>query len=204
MLCRKARRRRRKAAANAHCCPSASLAWLMSPSTEPLQGQGCAPRRRARRGHVPSKPSRCRQEKQEGRGSRLSTSPSLLAPELRESQEFSNILLLLDRNPRFGQHREDGQATASPSAEGRTGIASLPRNTDSLYKVPLNPYPQKGPDLGLIHLSCSGGAILPAAAALLSSRESGSRVAEPGWSRNPSNAGYAVSSSSPPKGQVSN
>lgn len=82
-------------------------------------------------------------------------------------------------------------------------MASLPCNTDSLYKVPLIPDPQKGPDLGLIYTSCSGGAVLPTAIALLCSRESGTRAAEPGQSRNPSNAGYAVSSSLPPKGQVS-
>lgn len=86
------------------------------------------------------------------------------------------------QNPPSGQHREDGDASASPSAGGRTGMASLPCNTDSLYKVPLNPYPQKGPDLGLIHISCSGGAILPTAAALLSWR------AAAGW-QSPAGAG---------------
>lgn len=42
-------------------------------------------------------------------------------------------------------------------------MASLPCNTDSLYKVPLNPDPQKGPNLGLISTSCSGRAVLPTA-----------------------------------------
>lgn len=82
-------------------------------------------------------------------------------------------------------------------------MTSLTCNTNTLCEVPLNSDPQKGPDLGLIYPSCSGGAVLPVALGLLCSGESSTRAAEPSHSRNLSNAGYAVFSSLLPKGQVS-
>lgn len=175
----------------------------MSCSTESFQGQGSAPRRRARRGCVPSKPSRHRQEKQESRGSRLSASPSLLAPSCENPRNSpTSSCFWTETLPPASTAR---MPTPPPALQrgGRKGMASLPCNTDPLYKVPLNLDPQKGPDLGLIYTSWSGGAVLPTAVALLCSQESSTRPAEPSQGRNPSNAGYAVSSSLPPKGQVS-
>lgn len=175
----------------------------MSCSTESFQGQGSAPKRRARRGCFPSKPSRHRQEKQEGRGSRLSTSPSLLAPSCENPRNSpTSSCFWTETLPPASTAR---MPTPPPALQqgGRKGMASLPCNTDPLYKVPLNLDPQKGPDLGLIYTSRSGGAVLPTAVALLCSQESSTRPTEPSHGRNPSNAGYAVSSSLPPKGQVS-
>lgn len=81
-------------------------------------------------------------------------------------------------------------------------MASLPCNADSLYKVPLNPDPQKGQDLGLKHFAlvepfCPQPLLCFALGRVAAGWQS------PAWSRNPSNAGYAVSSSLPPKGQIS-
>lgn len=61
------------------------------------------------------------------------------------------------------------------------GTASLPCNVDSLDKVPLNPDPRKGPNLGLISTSCSGGAILPTTccSALLSREQHQGSRAQP-------------------------
>lgn len=74
-------------------------------------------------------------------------------------------------------------------------MASLAYNTNPLFKVPLPPGPQKGPGLGFTYPFCSGGTVLPSPGSALQGG--------PAWGEHPSNVSYALSSSVPPKGQVS-
>lgn len=150
-----------------------------------------------REGCIPSKPSPCRKEEQRQSAEHLPFPPH---PELRESQEFTTFSCFWAETP-SGQGHEDGHGITSPSAAGRKGMAPVACNTNPLFKVPLTPDPQKGPDLGSPYTSCSGGAVLPMAIALLCRVERGS--SEPACSRHPRNVSYAGSSSVPPKGQVS-
>lgn len=97
-----------------------------------------------REGCILSKPSPCRKEKQKQSAEQLPLPPH---PELRESREFSTFSCFWAETP-SGQGHEDGHGITNPSAVRRKWMASVACNTNPLFKVPLTPDPQKGPDLG--------------------------------------------------------
>lgn len=130
------------------CSPSASLAWLMSHSTESFQA------RDLHQGAVQT--GLCAQQAQpmlEGKAdTQLTTSPPLLILSCENPRNSPH-------SPASGQDHEDGHGITS---NGQMGMASVGMacNTNPLFEVPVTPDPQEGPALGLssplaqVGLSC--------------------------------------------------